>query len=68
MNAADFYGKAVALNAALPSAYRGLGLSLIKTGRASEGRAALQRYIELKPDASDAAMISMTISSIGSLQ
>ena len=68
MNAADFYGKAVALNAASPSAYRGLGLSLIKTGRASEGRAALQRYLELKPDASDAAMIGMTISSIGGTQ
>lgn len=68
MNAADFYGKSVALNAASPEAHRGRGLSLIKTGRVSEGRAALRRYLELKPDALDAAMIGMTISSIGSTQ
>lgn len=68
MNAADFYGKAVALNPDLAEAQRGLGLSLIKTGRATEGRAALERYLELKPDASDAAMIGMTIASIGETQ
>jgi hypothetical protein len=38
---------------------------LIKTGRFTEGKAALQRYLDLKPGASDAAMISMTISSLG---
>lgn len=65
MNAADFYAKAVALEPTLPEAQRGLGLSLVKTGRATEGRAALQRYLALKPDASDAEMIGMTISSIG---
>lgn len=65
MNAADFYDKAVALDPALADAHRGLGLSLIKTGRASEGRAALERYLRLKPDASDAAMIGMTLSSLG---
>ncbi|MGS1017577.1 M48 family metalloprotease [Allosphingosinicella humi] len=68
MNAADFYGKAVALNPDLAEAHRGLGLSLIKTGRATEGRAALERYLKLKPDASDAAMIGMTIASIGGTQ
>ena len=68
MNAADFYGKAIALKPDLANAYRGLGLSLIKTGRASEGRAALERYIELEPDASDAAMIAVTIASIGEKQ
>lgn len=65
MNAADFYGKAVALKADMAAAYRGLGLSLIKTGRTSEGRTALQRYLELRPDASDAAMIGVTIASVG---
>lgn len=68
MNAADFYGKAVALDATLAEAHRGLGLSLIKTGRASEGRASLERYMQLKPDASDAAMIGMTLASIGDKQ
>jgi predicted Zn-dependent protease len=57
VHAADFYGKAVALEPGLADAHRGLGLSLIKTGRSSEGRAALERYVQLKPDASDAAMI-----------
>lgn len=68
MNAADFYGKAIALKPDLADAYRGLGLSLIKTGRASEGRAALERYLELEPDASDSAMIGVTIASIGEKQ
>jgi Zn-dependent protease with chaperone function len=65
MNATDYYARAVALQPLMPGAQRGLGLSLIKTGRASEGREALKRYLNLKPDASDAAMIRMTISSIG---
>jgi predicted Zn-dependent protease len=65
VHAADFYGKAIALEPRLAEAHRGIGLSLIKTGKASEGRAALQRYLQLKPDASDAAMIGMTIGSVG---
>lgn len=68
MNAVDFYGKAVALDPALAEAQRGLGLSLLKTGRESEGRAALQRYLQLKPDASDAPMIGATLASIGANQ
>lgn len=66
--ASDFYSKAIALDPASPESHRGLGLSLVKTGRASEGRTALERYLQLKPDASDAAMIGMTISSIGGTQ
>ena len=65
VNAADFYARAIAAQPMLAEAHRGLGLSLVKTGRAGEGRAALQRYLELKPDAPDAAMIRMTASSIG---
>jgi predicted Zn-dependent protease len=68
VHAADFYSKAVALEPELAEAHRGLGLSLIKTGRASEGRAALERYLQLKPDASDAAMVGMTIASVGGKQ
>jgi Zn-dependent protease with chaperone function len=66
--AADFYSKAIALEPELADAHRGLGLSLIKTGRVSEGRAALERYLQLKPGASDAAMIGMTIASFGGKQ
>lgn len=68
MNAADFYGKAVALEPGMADAHRGLGLSLIKTGRAAEGRGALERYLQLRPDAKDAAMIGTTIASVGEKQ
>ncbi len=59
VNAAEFYANAIAADPALAVAYRGLGLSLLKTARPAEGRAALRRYLELKPDASDAAMVGM---------
>ena len=68
VHAADFYSKAIALEPDLAEGHRGLGLSLIKTGRATEGRIALERYLQLKPDASDAAMIGMTIASVGGKQ
>jgi predicted Zn-dependent protease len=68
VHAADFYSKAIALEPERAEAHRGLGLSLIKTGRATEGCAALQRYLQLKPNASDAAMIGMTIASAGGTQ
>lgn len=59
VNAAEFYANAIAADATLADAYRGLGLSLLKTGRPSEGRTALRRYLHLKPDAPDAGMIAM---------
>lgn len=61
MNAADFYSKAVELDPSLAEAQRGLGLSLLKTGRPSEGIVALRRYLELKPDAADTSMIGMLV-------
>lgn len=54
-----FYGNAAALDPTLPEAQRGLGLALLKTARPAEGRAALGRYLALRPDAPDAAMINM---------
>ncbi|TGX50228.1 peptidase M48 [Sphingomonas gei] len=60
-NAIQFYGNAISLSGALPAAYRGLGLALTKTGRLIEGQAALQKYLQLSPDASDAKMISMMV-------
>ncbi len=61
VNAAQFYADAVALDPAHAEANRGLGLSLLKTGQAGAGQAALQRYLELKPDAPDARLIGMMI-------
>lgn len=59
VNAADFYRQSITLDAARPEAFRGLGLALTRIGRVEEGRTALQRYLELRPDATDAAMIRM---------
>ncbi|WP_313538048.1 M48 family metalloprotease [Sphingomonas sp.] len=59
--AAEFYANAVKLDPTLAEAHRGLGLSLIKTGRASEAVVPLQTYLSLRPDAADAGMIKMMI-------
>lgn len=61
VNAADFYTQAIAGDGTMADAYRGLGLSLVKTGRRSEGAQALRTYLEKKPDASDAPMIRMML-------
>jgi hypothetical protein len=44
-----------------PEAWRAHGYGLVKTGRADEGHRALARYLELKPNSSDAAMIRFTL-------
>jgi predicted Zn-dependent protease len=62
VNAAEFYTNATAADPTLADGYRGLGLSLIKTGRPSEGRVALHRYLTLQPDAKDAGVIAMLAS------
>lgn len=61
VNAAEFYRNAVGMDANLADAYRGLGLSLLKTGQATEGQEGLKRYLQLKPDAPDAKLINMMI-------
>jgi hypothetical protein len=42
-----------------PTAYRGLGLSLVKSGKRSEGAEYLRKYLQLVPDAPDATLIRM---------
>ncbi|UIP08235.1 M48 family metalloprotease [Erythrobacter sp. SDW2] len=61
VNAINFYSGAIEQDPELAGAYRGLGLSLIKTGRTSEGQAALTRYLELEPEASDTKMIRLML-------
>lgn len=56
-NAVEFYRQALVLNADLPTAYRGMGLSLMRMDRKAEAGPPLSRYLELKPDAPDAGMI-----------
>ena len=61
VHAAEFYQSAIELDPKHAAAYRGLGLSLLKTARPSEGQAALRKYLELKPEASDAGMIRLML-------
>jgi Zn-dependent protease with chaperone function len=68
VNAAQFYGEAIALDPALAEAHRGLGLSLLKTSQPDPGREALRRYLALKPDAPDARLIGMMIPQQGAGQ
>lgn len=55
------YAIAVAYPDAPPDAWRWHGLSLIKKGQQAEGRAALSRYLSMKPDAADAPFIRQMI-------
>jgi hypothetical protein len=56
------YAVAVAYPDAPPDAWRWHGLSLMKRGRRDEARAALSRYLSMKPDAADAPFIRQMIS------
>ncbi len=60
-NAVDFYREAIALDPGMADAYRGLGLSLIKTNRRNEAYQALTKYLSIKPDAQDKGMIKMLL-------
>ena len=51
------YAQAVTLPNAPPEAWRAQGYALIAAGRREEGRAALTRYLQLAPQAADAAMV-----------
>jgi hypothetical protein len=57
MRAAQGYAAAVAFPDAPADAWRWHGLMLSKQGRASESRAALSRYLAMKPNAPDAAFV-----------
>jgi len=61
LRAEQSYAIAVAYPDAPPDAWRWHGLSLIKRGRQAEGRAALARYLSMKPDAPDAPFIRQMI-------
>lgn len=60
--AADFYRAALAKQAELPEAYRGLGLALLRNQQRAQGCEAIQHYLALHPSAPDAAMLSTMIS------
>jgi hypothetical protein len=55
--AGQSYALAVTLPEAPPEAWRAHGQQLLRDGRNAEGKAALQRYLSLAPNAPDAAMV-----------
>ncbi|MBW6525359.1 M48 family metallopeptidase [Sphingomonas sp. RHCKR7] len=60
--AADLYRQALVLDQRHAESHRGLGLALLRGGETEAGRAELRRYLELAPDAADAAMVRALIS------
>ena len=56
--AIQFYQEALDKGYTRPEAWRGLGFSLLRSQQAQQGKEALRRYLEMKPDAPDATMIS----------
>jgi predicted Zn-dependent protease len=59
--AADAYSQAVQHENCPPEAHRAHGYSLVKAGSKEDGNRSLSRYLELKPDAPDAAMVRFLI-------
>ncbi len=62
VSAAQFYQEAIARGDAPPEAYRGLGLSLLRSQQVADGQAALTTYLRLKPATTDAALIATLVS------
>jgi beta-barrel assembly-enhancing protease len=61
LKAAAAYAAAIALEDAPPDAWRAHGYALLKAGNKSDANEALNRYLAMKPDAPDAAMIRFTL-------
>ena len=59
--AAQSYAAAVVYPDAPADAWRWHGIALLKQGRPAEARAALSKYLTMKPDAPDAAWVRQTI-------
>jgi len=66
--AAEAFRKALAQDETLAAAHKGLGYCLVKEEKLPEAREHLQRYLELSPDAPDAAEIREVIQQIDELQ
>jgi beta-barrel assembly-enhancing protease len=61
LKAAAAYAAAVALADAPPEAWRAHGYALLKTGNGLQAYEALNRYLAMRPEAADAAMIRFTL-------
>jgi predicted Zn-dependent protease len=61
VRAAQSYAAAVVYPDAPADAWRWHGISLLKEGRTGEAKAALSKYLAMKPDAPDASWVRQTI-------
>jgi beta-barrel assembly-enhancing protease len=61
VTAAQFYSNAISSGYEGPEVHRNLGLALIRSGNASEGKMSLREYMRLLPNASDASVIQTLI-------
>ena len=59
--ATQSYAAAIAFPDAPPEAWKAHGYALIKAGQRDPGHEALNRYLELKPNAKDAAMVRFAL-------
>ena len=59
--ATNAYAQAVQFDNAPPEAHRAHGYALLKSGQGDDGRRALNKYLELQPDAADAAMVRFSL-------
>ena len=59
--AAQGYAAAVGYPDAPPDAWRWHGVMLLKAGRTAEARAAFARYLQMAPNAPDAAMVRQMV-------
>lgn len=59
--AVQFYEGSLASGAAPAEAHRGLGLCHLRLGQGEQGRASIGRYLQIKPDAGDRAMMTMLV-------
>ncbi|MBA2936494.1 M48 family metalloprotease [Sphingomonas sp. CGMCC 1.13654] len=57
--AIDAYRSAATGVGAVPEAWRGLGLALLRNGQTVEGQDALRKYMAARPDAADKPMMTM---------
>ena len=55
------YAAAIAYPDAPPDAWRWHGVMLLKQGRAAEARAAFARYLQMSPNAPDAALVRQMV-------
>ena len=57
--AIGYYKQAISQDAMLAESYRGLGVSLMRSGSKNEGKKALKQYLEKRPTAHDHGIVSM---------